>query len=342
MRRRRDPRVGLLIAAVVAESLSGLLGTRGGPADLAAAPLFSVAHREIPNALELLPSLLGPDRRFAPSRLSVDPLGALFALDRAQGQIQRWDPESGWIAFGVGAQGGPRSAHLIALEASWGTEILVLDATGPTLHRFDLDGHFSGSIDMGAEADRGVIDAVDVTLGMSGDLFLLDRAGVRLLQFDRDGRYLTDLLRGATGAQRPDGPTSLVRDRNGDAYVLDPVNGRVHRVTRQGALLPAWSCVEGLRPGSAKPGAMAALPRGGLAVVANDGSWIRLFGQEGELDYHGEIGTLTGGAVADLTAGLDDILYLARPSSPDVERVRIQYRGDTRDSGPGRAVESGR
>lgn len=279
-----------------------------------------------PLALRPLESWKAPPP-FAPGALAVDGLGRLFVLDSSRGLIARLNEDGTLLEFGAGEQGGARFAQITRLYARSGPDLYALDPSQSTLYQFDWNGHLVDRLTyrMAEEDDLGFVDPADFALTKSGELLVLDRAGGRLLLFDRFGEFVTDLGRGRVGASRLQGPTRLDLDEEGEIFVLDPPARVVHRLSRQGEARASWRYGEGLPNSAAKGAQLAVTSWKQIVVAADNASWVRIFGPDGVLLLHAEVGEADQPRVNDLVAGPDSLLHFARPETGELRRLKLEY-----------------
>lgn len=167
--------------------------------------------------------------------------GSFYVMDPANNRIQRFSADRRFLgAWGTG-DGGVAAPSGLALR---GPDELIVSYIGRSeLHRFDLDGHFLGILDLGLgqQTSHLAVDGkgrIHVAMELPPQANARPRGLVRV--FDADGNPL-----GAFGAQEPGfGGLSydfaLVIDELGRYVVADEWNQRVIVFSPEGKPILTW------------------------------------------------------------------------------------------------------
>jgi uncharacterized protein YjiK len=163
-----------------------------------------------------------------PVDLAVDGYGAVYVLDRGRRMVLKFSPDGVFRAeFGGGGEGRDRlidPVSLACIEQTIGF-VLVLDAGGADIVRFDRDGEFRDRVPLPAEARGG--GAARIRVDRWDGLFILDAKERKLIKSSQRGVVQVFSLEGGKVPVEAVGGVAI--DRKNRLYVTDLRKNRVVR-----------------------------------------------------------------------------------------------------------------
>ena len=299
-------------------------------------PLFALALAAPPAAsridsLVALPALPTVDEdaglRLAPHALELDPIGRIWALDRARGRILPIEAPGPGRSLPIQASRGATPPSFSDIAAS-GSYLYLLDSGRTRIVLADLDGNSRDSVDLSAAIEEGGLGAGIASLLLvdrSGAVTLIEPGAGRVIQVDRRGRFAGAPLESLARPQRP-GRIADARLGGGDEVVLlDPDGPSLFTLTPDG-IVEGPVRIEAEIQG---PVSLAIDPQGRRFVIGSAGE-VLVVDRRGERIWEGRITLGDGLGPHRALITRDWILCVANPSKGAIDRWQIARAPSTR------------
>ncbi|MEA3336772.1 MAG: glycosyltransferase family 39 protein [Chloroflexota bacterium] len=217
----------------------------------------------------------GENQFSSPRGVAVDlSNGSVYVADTGNFRIvvlgEQGVIEKVWGGQGEGVDQFQEPVDLVVEPAG---SILVLDAVGQRLLRFDPGGEFVETFG----AEQAFYRPRGVGIDLAGQLEVADTGGLRIVGLDASGERLNQ-VGGPESEIASRQPTDAVASSGGDLYFVEAENGLITQVTA-GGMVQKWG---GPVPSSTIEGPHLALrPAGGLYCTDPEGRRILLFNPDG-------------------------------------------------------------
>lgn len=199
-----------------------------------------------------------------PVRLTTDPLGRLYVVDRSNHLIRRIHPDgtsttiAGIGSSGYSGDGGPATSAALSLPSGVAVDaagrVVLADTANHRIRRIEIDGTIStiaGTGVAGFSGDGGsamlasIASPSDVAIDMQGRVVVADEDNNRIRRIAVDGTITTIAGTGEAGffgdggpatSATLDSPRGIAIDPTGRVVIADTLHQRIRRIELDGAL----------------------------------------------------------------------------------------------------------
>ncbi len=234
----------------------------------------------------------GPGRFLEPSDAALGPDGAIYVVDRASEQLQKFDADGNFLAIADLNEGDPGRE----VTDPWGVgvgpngEVVVADTFGYRIRVFDSDLEFVTAFGQAPDVDQapGPFDLYgprDVAFDAQGNIWVTDTGNDRIVVYTPGGEFLRTVGTSGNGQGELNEPVGIAIGADGTVFVADMWNQRVQMFTDEGSPAGQFK-VEGWGGQDAldKP-YLAILPDGRLAVGLPLAGEVRIYTRAGDVDF---------------------------------------------------------
>jgi tripartite motif-containing protein 71 len=173
----------------------------------------------------------GPGNLTDPSDVTPDELGRLAVADTVDDRVELLDTSGQHVA----SLATRLISRPLGLGAASGSEVVVSDTFHDRVVRVGADGSIVGEIGSGpGSADGQFHSPHGIARGLLGDLYVADTGNDRVQHFNPSGSF-----NGVIGGL--DGPEDVAVDRLGDVFVADTRAGQIVKYSILGTVLARWS-----------------------------------------------------------------------------------------------------
>jgi tripartite motif-containing protein 71 len=173
----------------------------------------------------------GPGNLTDPSDVTADTLGRLAVADTVDDRVEVLDTAGQHVA----SLATRLISRPLGLGATSGAELVVSDTFHDRLVRVGSDGNVSGEIGSGPGSATGQFHSPHgIARGLLGDLYVADTGNDRVQHFNPNGSF-----NGVIGGL--DGPEDVAVDRLGDVFVANTRAGQIIKYSILGIVLARWS-----------------------------------------------------------------------------------------------------
>ncbi|MBD3161476.1 MAG: hypothetical protein GF346_04655 [Candidatus Eisenbacteria bacterium] len=263
---------------------------------------------------------VGADLRLAPHALALDPLGRVWALDRARGRIVPVREERIGESVAIEAPRGRAPSSLSDLAAS-GSYLYLLDSGPPRILLADLDGHARDAVDLSAEIEAAGLGGGIVSLLLvdrSGTLSLIESGAGRLVRLDRRGRFVDTPLESLSRRERPERIADARLAPGDETVLLDPVGPTLFTLSPDGVV----EQVVRLDTELTEPMTLAIDAEGARFLIGSGGRVV-VVDRKGDRVWDGRIPLQDALGPHRAVITREGILLVSYPSKGAIDRWRI-------------------
>ena len=162
-------------------------------------------------------------------------LRRVFVLNSEGEYLDTWAPE-----------GGFKRPTGLAIDTDG--RLLVADAMGGVVYRFDVDGNVSSQIKSRVHPDGRFVRPLNVAVGPAGEILVLDALSFRVEVQSASGVLLGTIGKHGDAAGSLARPKGLAVDRDGHVFISDSAFDNIQVFDMAGNLLMFWGSAGG-QPG---------------------------------------------------------------------------------------------
>jgi streptogramin lyase len=296
----------------------------------------------------------GNGQFYAPADVATDTKGNLWALDKANNRLQKFNEKSEWVlTAGVGKLSSPSALALDASGNVWVTDtgsnrVVEFKENGEFLRTFGTNVNKTKVEAGGTLAEKNLCTAASgnvcqaatagslagqlkspqgIAVTPTSTIWVVDSGNGRLEKFDMSGNYVSSLSSEGTEAGKLKEPKAITIAPDGSLWVADYGNNRIQRWS--GSTFVAAIGKEGSGAGEFKgPAAIEADSTGNIWVGDQKNNRVEQFDRTGVyLNQFGSGGSGSGqfslGAAMGLTVDRLGSIWVTDPGHFQVQRWLI-------------------